>query len=92
MKEKAKKKVLQELRDRMRKKGSEGMLSGGIGVAVKAKDKEGLLEGLKKAKEIVKKEELPEEDEYEESEDSPCEMSQDDIRAKIAELESKLED
>lgn len=58
-KHKAKKEMLEKLRKIMGGMGADKAM-GGVGVTVKAKDKEGLLEGLSKAGDIVESEELPE--------------------------------
>lgn len=85
MKEQAKKKVLQALKNRMRKAGNDGLM-GGMAVSVKAEDKKGLLEGLEKAKEVVKKQELPESEE----ECPYAKLSKDEIEEKISKLKDML--
>ena len=84
MKTEAKKAALKELRNKAHKEGGAGMF-GGMGVTVKAKDKKSLLEGLEKASEIVEKK-------GDELEEKAEKLSQEEIKAKIAELQELLED
>ena len=75
-----KRNALQKMKKEMKKDAKYG----GMGVTVKAKDKEGLLEGLEKAGEIIEKPEALEEM----AEDS--ELSQDEIKEQIAKLQEML--
>lgn len=89
---KAKMEVIEELRKMAQDLMSEGMADGFKKVSVAAPDKEGLLEGLDKAEDLVEKgpeEMLAESDEEEMSESEDEEMSPEEIDAKIAELMEK---
>lgn len=81
-KHQAKRDMLKKLREIMGGMGAESAM-GPLGVTVKAKDKEGLLEGLSKAEEIVEKGNLPESDDkeiedHEELEDHDEDMEDED--------------
>jgi hypothetical protein len=52
MKYKAKEAMLKKLKETMGEMGAENVM-GGMGVTVEAEDKEGLLEGLEKAEEVI---------------------------------------
>lgn len=94
MKQKAKKKVLQALKQKMRNAGNEDLMSRGISATVTAKDKKSLAEGLEKAQEIAESDELPEPEEVEEvvEEGEHSELSKEEILEKIEMLQSLLED
>jgi len=77
LKSKAKKAMLEKLRQEMGKMGADNMM-GGMGVEVQADDKEGLLEGLEKAEEVIE-----DSDEMEEEADEYGEMSRDELIAMI---------
>jgi len=96
MKRKAKKKMLQALRKQMAESGGESMIGEGLGVTVKAKDEEGLKEGLEKASElvdegVVEEMEKKADDEMMEEHEEEDSMTQDEIKEQIADLESMLE-
>jgi len=79
MKSDIKKQVLQKIKEKMHKDGGKDMFSGGMGVTVKASDKESLLKGLKKAGDIVKKQE-----------DVSDSLSPDEILEQIEKLKAML--
>lgn len=87
MKKEIKKKVLQALRAKMLKSGGDSMFGGGMGVTVKANDKKSLLEGIKKAGDIIKNREEPE---FDDNEDMESELSPSEIKDKIKKLQSLL--
>ena len=92
---KAKREMLEQLKKVMGEMGADTAM-GGMGVKVEAKDKEGLMEGLDKAKEVVEDapdmEEVQEdvedsEEEYEDAEESTDydEMSREELIAMLKE-------
>lgn len=92
----AKKNVMKELSDLLSEDIGKDLDSSMKKVTIASDSKEGLQEGLDKAKDILEKKPL-EEDESEEKEESmehesSEESSEDDVELKIAELEKKLEE
>ena len=105
LKAKAKKAMLQTLKKKMREMGGKHAFGEGLGVTVKAKDKEGLKKGLDKASELVdspKMDKMMEKSEegLEERLESPMEegeipcehMSEEELEEKIAMMQSVLDE